>query len=144
MRRRDFIAGVIVGLTTAWPLAVRAQPPERIRRIGVLHTPAADHRKARRVARRSCRAAARAGPTAAMCGSIPAEPQAMPTGFADTWRNQLRSRRTILATGSAPSGRCCRRIAPCRSCSRVSRSGRQRIRREFGAAGRQRHWFYRF
>ena len=34
MRRREFIAGI--GAVTAWPLAVRAQPAERVRRIGVL------------------------------------------------------------------------------------------------------------
>ena len=35
MRRRDFIK-VVAGATTAWPLAARAQPVERMRRIGVL------------------------------------------------------------------------------------------------------------
>jgi putative tryptophan/tyrosine transport system substrate-binding protein len=35
MRRRDFIR--IVGSATAWPLAARAQQPERIRRIGYLN-----------------------------------------------------------------------------------------------------------
>ncbi|MFL4968010.1 MAG: ABC transporter substrate-binding protein [Xanthobacteraceae bacterium] len=40
MRRREFI--VLIGSATAWPLGARAQQRERVRRIGVLNSLAAD------------------------------------------------------------------------------------------------------
>jgi putative tryptophan/tyrosine transport system substrate-binding protein len=40
MRRRDFIVGL--GSAAAWPLAARAQPVNRTRRIGLLAAGAAD------------------------------------------------------------------------------------------------------
>jgi putative ABC transport system substrate-binding protein len=47
MRRREFMT-VLGGVAAAWPLATRAQQPERMRRVGVLMAVAADDPESQR------------------------------------------------------------------------------------------------
>src|SRR2546430_2360333 len=77
-------------------------------------------RNHRPASRDSCRACSNwAGSTVATCGSTLAGPRPIPTTFADTRPNWLPSGRTSswLVPAPQPWRRCCRRAAPCRSCS---------------------------
>jgi hypothetical protein len=56
VRRREFIT-VLGGAAAAWPVAARAQQPERVRRVGALMSQGADdaaHRSATRRFFRDC------------------------------------------------------------------------------------------
>ena len=121
MRRREFIT-LLGGTAAAWPLAARAQQGERMRRIGVLMGLAADDPEAQARLAAFLQGLQQLGWTVGRnvrieyrWGAVDAD------AFAATPRNWSRSRRTSSWPLAARRWRrCCRRPAPCRSCSRLS------------------------
>jgi hypothetical protein len=123
--RREFIT-LLGGAVAATPLAARAQPGERMRRVGVLLGFAADDPEGQTRLAAFAEGLEQLGWTFGGNVRIAARAQAMPTTRANTRRNWPRSRRTSSSPLAAqPWRHCCRRRAPCRSCSRSSpiRSG---------------------
>jgi hypothetical protein len=118
MKRREFIT-LLGGAAAAWPLAARAQQPERVRRIGVLiNRPAADRESQAGVTAfqqalqqlswtdgRNLRIDIRWGESDA-------------DRFANTRRNWSRSHRTSSSPVAPRAWRRCNMLhVPCRSCS---------------------------
>jgi ABC-type uncharacterized transport system substrate-binding protein len=114
MNRRVFVT-LLGGAAAAWPLAGRAQQPERMRRIGVLLP--ADHPEGRARHAAFLQALQQLGWTDGRNVRIEARWSA---GDASVTRKQAAelvalAPDVIVATGSA--GQCCRRRARCQSCS---------------------------
>ena len=120
-RRREFIT-LLGGAAAAWPLAARAQQPERVRRIGVLMNLAADDPEGQARLAAFVQGLRQLGWIDGRNVRIDTRwAAAMPSACADTPRNWSRSRPTS-SWPQAPAawGRCNKRPAPCLSCSRRS------------------------
>jgi hypothetical protein len=101
MKRREFIT-LLGGAAAAWPLAARAQQPERVRRIGVLMSLAADDPESQARHAAFLQGLQEWGWTVGRNVQIDyALAPAMPSAFADMQQNWSRSRRT--SSGCAPA-----------------------------------------
>jgi putative ABC transport system substrate-binding protein len=119
MRRRDFIT--IIGSAAAWPLATSAQSG-RMRHIGVLVAAAADDSVFQAHIAAFQQGLAQLGWSEGRNVRIDIR---WATANADELRRHaaelaaLAPDIILAATGTATTARCCRRPAPCRSCSRL-------------------------
>ena len=97
----------------AWPLAARAQQPERMRRIGVLHEYGRGRYGVQARLAAFLQGLQELGWTDGrnIRIDVALAAQAMPSAFADMQRNSLRSRRTSSWPLARQWGRCCRRPA---------------------------------
>src|SRR5215510_13745764 len=120
MKRREFIT--LLGGAAAWPLAARAQQGERMRRIGVLSSLAADDPETQALHAAFLQGLQEWGWTTGRNVQIDYRWGA---GDADRFRKYAAElvaphRTSSLQPGPRSPRRCCRQRAACRSCSRRS------------------------
>jgi putative tryptophan/tyrosine transport system substrate-binding protein len=108
MRRREFIM-LIGSAAAAWPMAARAQQPDRVRRIGVLAYLAADDAEGQARLAAFAQALKQLGWSEG--GNLRIDTR---WATADDIRRHAAE---LVALAPQPWRRCCRRPAPCRSCS---------------------------
>ena len=146
MKRREFIT-LLGGAAATWPLAARAQQPSGCGASACSCPRPRTIRKRRPASRRSCRGCSKLGWTDGRNVRIDYRWAAGDAdAFADTRRNWSRSRRTSswpLAPSTVGALLQATRTVPIVFVGR-RRSGRRRLRRQPGAAGRQRHGFMQF
>jgi putative ABC transport system substrate-binding protein len=94
VKRREFIT--LIGGAAAWPIAVRAQQGERMRRVGVLFGLAADDSESQARHTAFVQALQELGWTDGRNMRRRAGGQAMPTAFANMRRNWWRLRRMLF------------------------------------------------
>ena len=118
LRRREFIT-LLGGAAAAWPLAARAQPDERMRRIGVVMNMAADDPESRARLSALVQGLQELGWTVGRNVRIDYR---WAEGDAERYRKQAAEifalEPDVIVSWGPKSRACKRRAAPCRSCSR--------------------------
>ena len=145
-KRREFIT-LLGGAAAAWPLAARAQQAERMRRIGVLMDLAADDPEGQARIAAFLQGLQQLGWTdrPQRADRLSAGARAMPTAIRRHAAELVAlAPDVILATGTSSVATVA--AGDPHRADRVRqrhRSGRRRLRRQPGAAGRQRHRLHR-
>src|SRR5262245_33573427 len=118
MQRRNFI--MLLGGAVGWPLAVRAQQPDRVRQIGVLMPLAADEPEAQTRITAFQQELQQLGWTIGRNVRIDMRLVTTPADIRKHAAETSRLRRTSSSRMVLrPWSHCCRRPAACRSCSRL-------------------------
>ena len=117
MTRREFIT-LLGGAAAAWPLGARAQQPERMRRVGVLNTLAADDGMGQARNGVFLQGLQQAGWTIGRNVQVETRWAGADADRIRTYAAELVASRRMSSSPPAMTAqpRCCKRHAACRSC----------------------------